>query len=58
MPATMEALVVTEPNVLEVREVPVPEPGPNQVLIEIAAVATMTPSTTRRPPKPMRATIA
>ncbi|HEX6128833.1 MAG TPA: zinc-binding dehydrogenase [Candidatus Limnocylindria bacterium] len=39
MPATMEALVVTEPNVLEVRQVPVPEPGPNEVLARVRAVS-------------------
>lgn len=39
MPATMEALVVTEPNVLEIRQVPVPEPGPNEVLARVRAVS-------------------
>lgn len=39
MPATMEALVVTEPSALEIREVPVPEPGPNEVLARVRAVS-------------------
>jgi L-iditol 2-dehydrogenase len=39
LPATMEALVVLEPSVLEIREVPVPEPGPNEVLARVRAVS-------------------
>lgn len=36
---TMEALVVVEPNRLEIREVPVPRPGPNEVLARVRAVS-------------------
>jgi L-iditol 2-dehydrogenase len=39
VPATMEALVVLEPNRMEVREVPVPVPGPNEVLARVRAVS-------------------
>ena len=39
LPATMEALVVLEPSVLEIQEVPVPEPGPNEVLARVRAVS-------------------
>ena len=39
LPATMEALVVVEPNRLEIREVPVPVPGPNQVLARVRVVS-------------------
>jgi L-iditol 2-dehydrogenase len=35
----MEALVVLEPNRFEVREVPVPVPGPNEVLARVRAVS-------------------
>jgi L-iditol 2-dehydrogenase len=35
----MEALVVPEPNRLEIREVPVPRPGPNEVLARVRAVS-------------------
>ena len=39
MPETMEALVVLEPNRFELREVPVPVPGPNEVLARVRAVS-------------------
>lgn len=39
MSSTMEALVVTEPNRLEIRQVPVPSPGPNEVLARVRAVS-------------------
>ena len=39
MTATMEALVVLEPNKLEIQEVPVPTPGPNEVLARVRAVS-------------------
>lgn len=39
MPATMEALVVVEPNQLEIREVPVPQPGPGEVQARVRAVS-------------------
>lgn len=39
MPATMEALVVLEPGRFEVREVPVPVPGPNEVRARVRAVS-------------------
>jgi L-iditol 2-dehydrogenase len=35
----MQALVVLEPNRLEIREVPVPVPGPNEVLARVRAVS-------------------
>ena len=35
----MEALVVVEPNRLEIREVPVPRAGPNEVLARVRAVS-------------------
>jgi L-iditol 2-dehydrogenase len=35
----MQALVVVEPNRLEIREVPVPTPGPNEVLARVRAVS-------------------
>jgi len=34
----MRALVFTRPNRVELREVPEPEPGPGEVLVEVAAV--------------------
>jgi L-iditol 2-dehydrogenase len=39
LPSTMEALVVLEPNRFEIREVPVPVPGPNEVLARVRAVS-------------------
>lgn len=39
MVATMEALVVLEPDHVEVRQVPVPTPGPNEVLARVRAVS-------------------
>src|SRR6476469_8663691 len=39
MPDTMQALVVQEPNVLEIQEKPVPVPGPNEVLARVRATA-------------------
>ncbi len=35
MSATMQALVVVEPNRMEVHEVPVPTPGRNEVLARV-----------------------
>jgi L-iditol 2-dehydrogenase len=35
----MQALVVVEPERFEIREVPVPEPGPNEVLARVRAVS-------------------
>jgi len=37
--ATMQALVVLEPNRMEIREVPVPTAGPNEVLARVRAVS-------------------
>jgi len=37
--ATMQALVVLEPGRMEIREVPVPVPGPNEVLARVRAVS-------------------
>ena len=39
MPETMQALVVLEPDRLEIREVPVPTAGPNEVLARVRAVS-------------------
>jgi len=39
VPSTMQALVVLEPNRFEIREVPVPTPGPNEVLARVRAVS-------------------
>jgi len=39
VPETMDALVVLEPNRFEIREVPVPAPGPNEVLARVRAVS-------------------
>jgi L-iditol 2-dehydrogenase len=35
----MEALVVLEPNKLEIQDVPIPTPGPNEVLARVRAVS-------------------
>ncbi len=39
MTTTMRALVVLEPGRFEIRDVPVPEPGPNEVLARVRAVS-------------------
>jgi L-iditol 2-dehydrogenase len=39
MPATMQALVVSAPDRFEVTEVPVPSPGPGEVLARVRAVS-------------------
>ena len=39
MPETMQALVVLEPNRIEIQQVPVPSPGPNEVLARVRAVS-------------------
>src|SRR3954464_7983582 len=39
MTDTMQTLVVLEPNVLEIQEKPVPEPGPGEVLARVRSVA-------------------
>ncbi len=39
MPRTMQALVVREPGRMEIQEVPVPVPGPNEVLARVRAVS-------------------
>ena len=39
MPDTMQALVVLEPDRFEIRDVPVPTPGPNEVLARVRAVS-------------------
>ncbi len=39
MPAMMQALVVLEPDRLEIQEVPVPKPGLNEVLARVRAVS-------------------
>ncbi len=38
LPATMNALVWTAPSRLEMQSLPVPAPGPDEVLLEVAAV--------------------
>ncbi|MCU1607000.1 MAG: Alcohol dehydrogenase, zinc-binding domain protein, partial [Modestobacter sp.] len=39
MTQTMQALVVQEPNVLEIQEKPVPRPGTNEVLARVRSTA-------------------
>ncbi len=39
LPSSMEALVVLEPNHFEIQQVPVPTPGPNEVLARVRAVS-------------------
>jgi L-iditol 2-dehydrogenase len=39
LPTTMQALVVDAPSNLRIADVPVPEPGPNQVLARVRAVS-------------------
>ena len=39
MSATMQALVVLEPSRMEIRDVPVPVPGPNEILARVRAVS-------------------
>lgn len=39
MASTMEALVVLEPQRFEIQEVPVPVPGPNEILARVRAVS-------------------
>jgi len=39
LPSTMAALVVVEPNRVEIQQVPTPMPGPNDVLARVRAVA-------------------
>jgi L-iditol 2-dehydrogenase len=39
VPATMQALVICEPNKLEIQEVPIPKPGRNEVLARVRAVS-------------------
>ena len=39
VPASMQALVVLEPNRFEIREAPVPVPGPGEVLARVRAVS-------------------
>jgi len=39
MPSTMQALVLSEPNSMAIREVPIPVPGPNEVLARVRAVS-------------------
>ena len=38
MPATMPALVYTGPHTMALRDEPLPEPGPGEVLVRVAAV--------------------
>jgi len=39
IPKTMHALVLTKPGAFEIQQVPVPEPGPYEVLCKVQAVA-------------------
>jgi L-iditol 2-dehydrogenase len=39
VPGTMEALVLLEPNRFEIQEVPIPVPGPGEVLARVRAVS-------------------
>ncbi len=39
MASTMEALVVVEPQRFEIQQVPVPSPGPNEILARVRAVS-------------------
>ena len=39
MPVTMQALVVLGPSRMEIRDVPVPVPGPNEILARVRAVS-------------------
>jgi L-iditol 2-dehydrogenase len=39
VPETMQALVVLEPDRFEIQEVPIPVPGPNEVLARVRAVS-------------------
>ena len=39
LPKTMNALVLTKPGAFEIQQVPVPEPGPYEVLCKVRAVA-------------------
>ena len=39
LPDTMQALVIQAPSRLEIRDVPVPEPGRNEVLVRVRAVS-------------------
>ncbi len=39
MTETMQALVVLEPDKFEIQDVPVPEPGPMEVLCRVKAVS-------------------
>ena len=51
VPQTMDALVVLEPSRFEIQHVPVPTPGPDEVLARVRAVSICG---TRRPPRARR----